>query len=754
MHKINYKRTYLIIYFLTVIVLIFAVTYIFEIKDKMNVNKISSDKFEEKFKSHETSIYNFFETYKDTLNALARNKTLQDYINYSKSKKEVQELFLTLNDSLKYSFQLRYINKNGLEKIKVDKDINSSLKATSKIITDDLLQDKSKRKYVQKFLDIQNNDIVMSDINLQKEFGKIIEPKIPTIRLATSVYTKDGKKSGFIVLNIQLSSFFQNLQKSTLYNIYLVDNKNRFITHPNKKYGITSDNFDIYLLKNEIGEKQAKLALSKTTINNKDFFIKDLNSTILDQKIRVLFTPKFKNLQIEQEESQLSIYVILLIAAVLFLPVIFYFASIPDLLRGKIRKQSITDSLTSLPNKEKLFQDLSSNKRVQKRIVILLHIDSYNRIHDAYGYKVAEELIKECSLFLSKFKYKNSFYKLYRISKNCFAFTYDFKRKEDLLSVLDHLHYSIENQSFKVLNNNFEVLTNATISISNIEAPNNTIEDLKEAEVALSDALTRKIDINIFNNENKKNIEINKKNILTVNQIKKAIETDNVIIQFQAIYNNRKDCIDKYETLIRLKVDNKLLYPGEFLDIAKEIKKYKKLTMIVIDKAFEYFKDKKDVSFSINLSIEDISCQDIRKHLFKQMQKYNINDRLVLEIVETETINNYENFLFFIKKAKAHGCKIAIDDFGSGYSNYEYIVKLSDYIDFLKIDGSLIIGLDENPKRQLLVGTLKFLCDSLNIQTIAEYVESQELFDYVKSMGIHYSQGYYIGKAEDGIKVA
>lgn len=752
MQKINYKTTYIILYMLGVVFSLFVIGYFSEIKDTTNINKISSSKIEEKFKSHEELIQAYFTKYKDALIALSKNKMLIDYVSSNKNENNIKELFLTLNNSFENSFQLRYIDKTGFERIKVRRDYNLQ-NNSSVIIADSMLQNKSKRYYFHRFINLTKQNVGISKIDLQREFGKEVTPRVSLLRLATPVYSKDDIKKGFIVFSINLKSLFNTIQKSTLYDIYLIDHKQRFIIHPDDKKGILTDNFNTYLLKDEFGIENAKDIITSIEIKSNDYFSRKIDNLKTGQDLRLILKSKFTNLLKEQKQSEYSIYAILIAISFILLPLIFYFASIPEKLKGTIHSQAITDPITALPNRACLFHDLNT-KKFENCIVIVIHIDNYDKVQDAYGFKIAEELIKECSLFLKQFEYKNSFSKLYKISKATFAFKYHFESKSKLLSSLDTIHYRLENESFKVMNGSFEVLVNATIAVSNTEKLNNSVEELKEAEIALSDALKEKVDINLFDSTEKRNIEINQKNILMVNKIKKAIENDQVVVQFQAIYNNNKNCIDKYETLIRLKVDDKIIYPGDFLDIAKETKKYKKLTMIVIDKAFEYFKDKKDVQFSINLSIEDISDKKIRKHLFDKIKEYDIKDRLVLEIVETEAIDNYENFFFFIKKAKEYGCKIAIDDFGSGYSNYEYIVKLSDYIDFLKIDGSLIIGLDKNPKRQLLIGTLKFLCDNLNIQTIAEYVESEELFDYVKSMGIDYSQGYYIGKSEDEIKVA
>ncbi|UTJ07865.1 EAL domain-containing protein [Arcobacter roscoffensis] len=752
MQKINYRTTYIILYMIGVMFSLFIIGYFSEIKDKTNIKTISSLKIEEKFKTHEELIHEYFEKYENALISLSKNKNLIEYITSNKNEETVKETFLTLNNSFENSFQLRYIDKDGYEKVKIRRDYN--LRNNPSIITpNNLLQNKANRYYFHRFINLTKDNVGISKIDLRREFGKEVLPKVSLLRLATPVYDKDDKKNGFVVFSINLETLFNTIRKSTLYDIYLIDNKQRFILHPDDKKGILSNSFKTYLLNDEFGLENAKEIISNLEMKNNDYYSKKISNLNTGQGLKLILKSKFTALLNEQKENEYSIYAILIAISFILLPLIFYFASIPEKLKGKIHTQAITDPITQLPNRACLFHDLN-RKKFEDSIIILIHIDNYDKVQDAYGFKIAEELIKESALFLKQFEYKNSFSKLYKISKATFAFKYHFKTKSKLLSSLDNIHYRLENESFQVINGNFEVLVNSTIAVSNTEKLNNSIEELKEAEIALSDALKEKVDINIYDNTEKKNIQINQENILMVNKIKKAIENDNVIVQFQAIYNNNKNCIDKYETLIRLKIDDKLIFPGEFLDIAKETKKYKKLTMIVIDKSFEYFKDKKDIQFSINLSIEDISDKKIRKHLFNKIKEYDIKDRLVLEIVETEAIDNYENFFFFIKKAKEYGCQIAIDDFGSGYSNYEYIVKLSDYIDFLKIDGSLIIGLDKNSKRQLLIGTLKFLCDNLNIKTIAEYVESKELFDYVKSMGIDYSQGYYIGRSEDEIKIA
>jgi EAL domain-containing protein (putative c-di-GMP-specific phosphodiesterase class I) len=100
----------------------------------------------------------------------------------------------------------------------------------------------------------------------------------------------------------------------------------------------------------------------------------------------------------------------------------------------------------------------------------------------------------------------------------------------------------------------------------------------------------------------------------------------------------------------------------------------------------------------------------------------------------------------FIAEAKRIGVEIAIDDFGSGYSNFEHLIHLD--VNYLKIDGSLIQNLDTDENAQLIVKTIVQFAQALHIKTIAEYVSSEEIFNHVKELGIDYSQGYFIGKPE------
>jgi EAL domain-containing protein (putative c-di-GMP-specific phosphodiesterase class I) len=119
-------------------------------------------------------------------------------------------------------------------------------------------------------------------------------------------------------------------------------------------------------------------------------------------------------------------------------------------------------------------------------------------------------------------------------------------------------------------------------------------------------------------------------------------------------------------------------------------------------------------------------------------------NRVIFEIVESEVIQDFDKMYRFINEIKRYGAKIAIDDFGDGYSNFSYLIKMN--VDFLKIDGSLIENVDINKNSYLVVETIVDFAHKLGIKTIAEFVHSSTVLDKVQEMGIDFSQGYYIDK--------
>jgi EAL domain-containing protein (putative c-di-GMP-specific phosphodiesterase class I) len=190
--------------------------------------------------------------------------------------------------------------------------------------------------------------------------------------------------------------------------------------------------------------------------------------------------------------------------------------------------------------------------------------------------------------------------------------------------------------------------------------------------------------------------------------------------------------------------------PEYFLPIAKKSKQYLAISKRVITLALEYF-ETRNVEFSINFSISDITDHDFVQFTYNAISHFPYPENIVIELLETEGIGNFEQINNFLSNIKKLGCKLAIDDFGSGYSNFEHLLRLAP--DYLKIDGSLIRDIADNSDSYDIVEAIVRFASKKGICTVAEFVSSVDILNTVEELEICFAQGYYIGKPDESLQV-
>jgi len=235
-----------------------------------------------------------------------------------------------------------------------------------------------------------------------------------------------------------------------------------------------------------------------------------------------------------------------------------------------------------------------------------------------------------------------------------------------------------------------------------------------------------------------------KENKKILKQVKTALDNDNIVSYFQPIINNQTKKIEKYESLVRLiDENNKVITPFHFLNISKESAYYTKITHRVLKNSFKVL-EKTQADISINLSILDIENEETIKKLFSLLDTYKkYTHRIIFELLEDENVKNFKVIKKFIYKIKKRGVKIAIDDFGSGYSSFARLLDIAP--DIIKIDGCLIRNIETDDFARNLVETIVVFAKKQNIKTVAEFVENEKVFTLLKNIGIDYSQGYFLG---------
>ena len=188
--------------------------------------------------------------------------------------------------------------------------------------------------------------------------------------------------------------------------------------------------------------------------------------------------------------------------------------------------------------------------------------------------------------------------------------------------------------------------------------------------------------------------------------------------------------------------------PFIFLDVAKDARLYSSLSKIMMKKSIKTFENI-DASFSINLEVEDVLNSSTMDYLYKLIKKYKVENKIILEITESENINDFKEVSKIFARFKKLGVKTAIDDFGTGYSNFEYLMKLKP--DYLKIDGSLIKNIDTDENAQMVISLIVNFSKKIGMKTIAEFVENESILKKINELDIDYSQGYYFSKPDENL---
>jgi EAL domain-containing protein (putative c-di-GMP-specific phosphodiesterase class I) len=272
-------------------------------------------------------------------------------------------------------------------------------------------------------------------------------------------------------------------------------------------------------------------------------------------------------------------------------------------------------------------------------------------------------------------------------------------------------------------------------------------KDYLRAEMAQEYAKELGKDI-VLGSEVIKDNKVFQENITWYKKLKKALEEDRIVPFYQPIVDRDKKVV-KYEALVRMiDEDEKVISPFFFLDIAKMTRNYFEITKRMIKKSFEKFNNK-DIGVSINLDLHDLESNEIRNYIMEHLNKCNV--KATFEVVESEDIRNSKEITQYLKTFQKNGAEIYIDDFGSGYANFDYLLKLSP--NGVKIDGSLVKDITENKKNETMIRAIVSFSHDIGLKVVAEFVEDEKIFKKLKELGVDYFQGYYFGKPQKDIKV-
>ncbi len=268
---------------------------------------------------------------------------------------------------------------------------------------------------------------------------------------------------------------------------------------------------------------------------------------------------------------------------------------------------------------------------------------------------------------------------------------------------------------------------------------------LNEALMALEFAKTHKLDYALYSDDLGLASKLEREKFV-YDLIEKSMSDDKIVPYFQPIFD-RDGKISKYETLARIVDSNgHAVLPGVFLEYSHHIKRYVDLSKKMILQAFSCLNCNAQAALSINMSISDMIANPLKDLIIQEIDRRKIGKRVIVEILENENLctGNSSKVKFYIQALRERGVKIAVDDFGSGFSNFNLLLEIAP--DYIKIDGEIIKRICEDEKARKMTEAIIGFAKHLGAKTIAEYVANEQIYNKCLELGVDEFQGFYLAQ--------
>lgn len=423
--------------------------------------------------------------------------------------------------------------------------------------------------------------------------------------------------------------------------------------------------------------------------------------------------------------------------------------------------QETHDSLTGLSNRKgftiKLAELVDEASRGYKTHALLyLDLDQFKVINDIYGHKTGDEMLLKATETINNVIRSSDI--CARLGSDEFGILLEGAQLQQALFIGKRLQSRLKENKITCENckkENFNISASIGLVMIN-ESTGNTQRILAAADESCNIAKEEGgKHIVVYNNE--ENLFVKRRDEMEwIPRLKKALKEDQFELFYQPIRPLKDDeTIIKAEILIRLKNDGGYIPPSEFLPSAERYNLMPSIDRWVINQAFRSHKmisdmlgkDNNHHLFSVNLTPEFLADEDSYDYILYKFEEFEISpSSICFEITETVAISNFQIAIDFIHKLKSKGCTFSLDDFGSGFSSFNYLKNLP--VDYLKIDGMFVRDMDKDSVNRAMVQAINSMSQVIGLKTIAEFVKNAEIIELLDEIGVDYLQGYEVGKPE------
>lgn len=423
------------------------------------------------------------------------------------------------------------------------------------------------------------------------------------------------------------------------------------------------------------------------------------------------------------------------------------------------------DSLTKLINRETFTDQLNralrhSQLKLSQHAVLYLNIDQFKLVNQVYDRISGDQVLLEFAKLLAQLHGKKS--SSARLDADEFAVLLLDRSIEQAVQIAEKIRRDIETSSMDIEGENvsFTVSIGVAAILEHSPAVETVLDGARSAMqyakqqgrnrvVAFEEDWSRVNDYKLEKTRKRRDLE-------------NALASERFVLRAQPIVQtsvtDRSNSTLHYELLLGLlNKDGSLSSPEEFIQSAE---RYGFMTLVdrwVVREAFTWISklmDEQKVvpNLAINLSGASVTDDSFMEYLLEQISEFGVGtSKLCFEITETGTISNLVKASDFVRAFRNIGCKFSIDDFGTGLASHNYLRELP--VDYVKIDGGFITGIDKNRNDYAMARSINDLAHFLGQETIAESVENDEIIVKLEEMGVDYLQGWGIGMPKPLVEV-
>ncbi|MDH5656584.1 MAG: EAL domain-containing protein [Spirochaetia bacterium] len=428
--------------------------------------------------------------------------------------------------------------------------------------------------------------------------------------------------------------------------------------------------------------------------------------------------------------------------------------------RRKLNWQARHDSLTGFFNRFEMERILtghidSARNTSLTHVFIYIDLDQFKIVNDTSGHIAGDELLRQLSHLLKEFIRSSDF--IGRLGGDEFGLLLTGCSLEKAVEIAEALIVRIKAFRFTWDSKIFDIGMSLGLVLIDSQSEN-LINVMKAADMACYIAKeSGRNKIHIYKHQN---TDYSKRHgeMQWATRITEALKKNQFCLFYQKIYSYDQKETDStlIEILIRMKDDQfRYIEPAAFFSAAERYHLNIEIDRWIIENSFQYIsrssKEKNFSHYAINISGSSIGDPEFMKFITQSIEKYSIPENLIcFEITESNAVTNLSQAVHFIRELKKYGITFAIDDFGTGFASFSYLKNFP--ADYIKIDGSFIMGLKDSDLNKAIVHSIIEIGKILGVKIIAECVEDQETYQLLKDLDIDFLQGFYLHKPEPVIE--